>query len=128
MPPQRLAFNDIYPSGPHYSRGVRAGGSLYLSGCTANGSPAENAGPMEQLDAILDRLVRMVEAEGGRAADIVKLSTYVANPDDWFPFDGPQVEIFHRHFGEDYPANTIVGVQFLTANVLLEIDAIAVLD
>ena len=128
MPPQRLGFEDIYPSGPHYSRGVRAGNTLYLSGCTANGSPAENGSSMEQLDAILDRLVRMVEAEGGRAADIVKLSTYVANPGDWFPFDGDQVEIFHKHFGEDYPVNTIVGVEFLTPNVLLEIDAIAVLD
>ena len=127
MLPQRIPFDDIYPSVPHYSRGVRAGSSLYLSGCTANGSPAENAGPMEQLDAILDRLVRMVEAEGGQAAHIVKLSTYVANPADWFPFDGPQVEIFHNHFGDDYPTNTIVGVQFLTPNVHLEIDAIAVL-
>jgi len=128
MPPQRLAFEDIYPSGPHYSRGVRAGNTLYLSGCTANRSPAEHGGAIEQLDAILDRLVRMVEAEGGQAADIVKLSTYVANPDDWYPFDGPQVEVFHRHFGDEYPVNTIVGVQFLTPNVLLEIDAIAVLE
>ena len=125
MAPQRLGFEDIYPSGPHYSRGVRAGNTLYLAGCTANSSPAENGSSMEQLDAILDRLV---EAEGGRAADIVKLSTYVANPGDWFPFDGDQVEIFHKHFGEDYPVNTIVGVEFLTPNVLLEIDAIAVLD
>ena len=52
----------------------------------------------------------------------------MANPGDWFPFDGVQVEIFHKHFGEDYPVNTIVGVEFPTSNVLLEIDAIAVLD
>ena len=76
----------------------------------------------------LDRLIRMVEAEGGQAANIVKLSTYVANPGDWFPFAGVQVEIFHKHFGEDYPVNTIVGVEFTTSNVLLEIDASAVLD
>jgi len=125
MPPQRLGFDDIYTSGPHYSRRVRAGNTLYLSGCTANGSPAENGSAMEQLDAILDRLVRMVETEGGQAADIVKLTTFVAHPDEWFPFEGPQVEIFTRHFGDQYPTNTMVGVQFLTDNVLLEIDAIA---
>ena len=128
MPPQRLGFDDIYPSGPHYSRGVRAGNTLYLSGCTANGSSAENGSAMEQLDAILDRLVRMVEAEGGQAADIVKLTTYVAHPEEWFPFEGPQVDIFARHFGDQFPANTMVGVQFLTENVRLEIDAIAELQ
>jgi len=128
MPPQRLGFDDIYRSGPHYSRGVRAGNTLYLSGCTANGSLAENGSAMEQLDTILDRLIRMVEAEGGQAADIVKLTTYVAHPDEWFPFEGPQVDIFTEHFGDQYPANTMVGVQFLTDNVLLEIDAIAELQ
>ena len=33
----------------------------------------------------------------------------------------------HRYFGDDYPVNTIVGAEFPTANVLIEIDAIAVL-
>ena len=127
MTSKRLGFDDIYPSGPHYSRGVRCGNTLYLSGCTANGSPAEDGSAMQQLDAILDRLVRMVEAEGGQAADIVKLTTFVAHPSEWYPFEGPQVEIFTKYFGDQYPANTMVGVQFLTDNVLLEIDAIAVL-
>ncbi len=127
MPGQRLAFQDIYPSGPHYSRGVRAGNMLFISGCTANGSPAENGGPLEQLDVVLDRITRMVAAEGGQPADIVQLTTFVSDPDEWFPFEGPQVETYHRYFGDDYPVNTIVGAEFPTANVRIEIDAIAVL-
>ena len=75
MRKQRLAFEEIYPSGPHYSRGVRAGNMLFISGCTANGSAAENRTPMEQLHVVLDRITRMAAAEGGRCrkADNVRL-------------------------------------------------------
>ena len=67
---------------------------------------------MEQLRVILDRLTRMVAAEGGKPSDIVKLTTFVKNTDDWFPFDGEQAEIYHEFFGDDYPTNTIVGARF----------------
>ena len=125
---KRLSFKDVYPSGPHYSRGVRAGNMLFISGCTANGSPVENGGPMEQLRVVLDRITRMVVAEGGEPSDLVKLTTFVADPNDWFPFEGAQVEIYHEFFGDDYPVNTIVGATFPGANVHVEIDAIAVLE
>ena len=125
---RRIGFDDIYPAGPHYSRGVRAGNTLYLSGTTAMRSPAEDGGPMAQLRVILDRLTRMVAAEGGTPADIVKLTMFVADPAVWFPFGEEQVEIYRQFFGEDYPVNTIVGVRFPMANIHIEIDAIAVLD
>lgn len=128
MNKQRLGFEEIYAAGPHYSRGVRAGDLLFLSGCTANRSAAEHGTPMQQLRVVLDRLTRMVVAEGGVAADIVKLTTFVRDTDDWFPFDGEQVEIYHEFFGDDYPVNTMVGARFPTANVHIEIDAVAVLD
>jgi len=128
MPNRRIAFEEIYASGPHYSRGVRAGNMLFISGCTANGSEAENGKPMEQLHVVLDRITRMVAAEGGQPSDIVKLTTFVSDPKEWFPFEGEQVDIYHGFFGQDYPVNTIVGAQFPIENVLVEIDAIAVLD
>jgi len=128
MPKRRIAFEEIYPSGPHYSRGVRAGNMLFISGCTDNGSKAENGKPMEQLRVVLDRITRMVAAEGGQPSDIVKLTTFVTNQKEWFPFAGEQVDIYHVFFGQDYPVNTIVSAQFPVDNVHVEIDAIAVLD
>ena len=125
---RRIAFENIYPSGPHYSRGVRAGNMLFISGCTANGSDAENSTPMEQLRVVLDRITRMVAAEGGEPSDVVKLTTFVTDFSHWFPFEGEQVAIYHEFFGDDYPANTIVGASFPLDNVCVEIDAIAVLD
>ena len=67
-------------------------------------------------------------AEGGKPSDIVKLTTFVKNTDDWFPFDGEQADIYHEFFDDDYPTNTIVGARFPGENVHIEIDAIAVLD
>ena len=125
--PRRIAFEDIYASGPHYSRGVRAGNMLFLSGCTTNQSDAEHAGPMEQLRVVLERITRMVQAEGRTPADIVKRTTFVANTDDWFPFGDRQIAVFSEFFGDAYSANTMVGAVFPTSNVHVEIDAIAVL-
>jgi len=128
MQKQRIAFEDIYAAGPRYSRGVRAGNMLFISGCTANRSQAENGNPLEQLRVVLDRITRMVAAEGGEPSDIVKLTTFVADPNAWFPAGDEQVAIYHEFFGDDYPVNTIVGATFPGANVHIEIDAIAVLD
>jgi 2-iminobutanoate/2-iminopropanoate deaminase len=128
MKKRRIHFEDIYPSGPHYARGVRAGNMLFLSGCTANNSPAQNGSPMEQLRVILDRLTRMVKAEGGQPSDICKLTMFVADPYKWHPFEGEQIEIYHEFFGDDYPVNTLIGVTFPMESIHIEIDAIAVLE
>ena len=128
MQKRRIAFDDIYPAGARYSRGVRAGNMLFISGCTANGSDAAYAGPLEQLRVVLDRITRMVAAEGGTPPDIVKLTTFVSDPSEWFPACEEQIGIYHEFFGDDYPVNTIVGATFPVANVHIEIDAIAVLD
>ena len=83
---------------------------------------------MEQLRVVLDRLTQMVGAEGGKPSDIVKLTTFVKDMEDWFPFEGEQADIYHEYFGDDYPVNTIVGARFASDNVHIEIDAIAVLE
>ena len=82
---------------------------------------------MEQLRVVLDRLTSMVRAEGGAPADVVKLTTFVANTDDWFPFGDEQIAVFTEFFGDAYPANNMVGATFPTPNVHVEVDAIAVL-
>ena len=101
---------------------------LFISGCTANGSPAQNGSPMEQLRVVLDRITRMVKAEGGEPSDVVKLTMFVADPGKWYPFEGEQIEIYHHFFGEDYPVNTLVGVSFPMDCIHIEIDAIAVIE
>jgi 2-iminobutanoate/2-iminopropanoate deaminase len=69
----RRNYPDIAPAGPTYSRAVRSGNLLFISGCTARGTAAQGKPLMEQLRVTLDRISRIVAAEDGTARDIVKL-------------------------------------------------------
>ena len=64
---------------PTFSRSVRAGNTLYIAGCTARGTDAQGRAVMEQLEVTLDRITRIVAAEGGNPSDIVKITTYVTS-------------------------------------------------
>jgi len=124
----RNEHEDIYAGGPNYSRSVRAGNLLFVSGCTANRSPAKGGPPMDQLRVVLDRITRIVKAEGGLPSDIVKLTTFVANKSDWFPIDSEQAAIYDDFFDGAYPANTIVEAGIGGEGLDVEMDAIAVLE
>ena len=80
-----LDYPDLAPTGPTYTRAVRAGNTIYISGCTARGTDAENGSPTEQFKVTMDRLVGIVKREGGKAQDIVTLTTFVTSMSDWWP-------------------------------------------
>ena len=125
----RKNFDDIYPAGPNYIRGIKAGDTLYISGTTANGSDAKGKSSMDQLRVILDRITRIVISEGGKTSDIVKLTTYVTNRQDWWPVNSDQLGIYTEFFGDDYPTNAIIEVNRLVEDGLdVEIEAVAVFD
>ena len=125
----RNNFDEIYPAGPTYVRGIRTGDTLYISGTTARNSESQCGSPMSQLRVVLGRIVSMVEAEGGKSSDIVKMTTYVADRSQWWPINGEQVEIFEEFFKGEYPTNSIIEVSgFLQDGLHVEIEAIAVLD
>ena len=129
MQKKRIAFEDIYASGPHYSRGVRAGNMLFISGCTARGTEAQGGPPIDQLKAILDRITRIVSAEGGTPRDIVKVTTFVTNMKDWYPVPEEQRALIAQHFQGENPATSLVEASALAEPGLdIEIEAIALLD
>ncbi len=84
---------------------------------------------MEQLGVTLDRVTRVVSAEGGTASDIVKITTFVTSIADWQAHTVEQQEIFHRFFGEEYPANSLIEITALAESGLdVEIEAIAIMN
>ena len=128
MEKARREYPDIAPSGPTYSRAVRAGNMLFISGCTARGTDSQGKPMMEQLVVTLDRITRVVAAEGGTPADIVKITTFVTSMADRQSNLAEQQEIFHRFFGEEYPANSLVEITALAELGLdVEIEAIAIM-
>ena len=125
----RRNYEDIYPGSPISARGVRAGNMLFISGVTANNSDAEGESAMAQLRVVLDRITRIVAAEGGKAPDIVKLTTYMTDMADFWPIEGEQVEIYESYFRGENPTNTYVEVSALAKPGLnVELTAVAVLD
>ena len=128
MPVERRDYPDIAPAGPTYSRGVRAGNLLFISGCTARGSAAQGGTLMEQLEVTLQRVTGVVKAEGGSPADIAKITTFVTSIADWQAGAVRQAELFAEYFEEKYPANSLIEISALAETGLdVEIEAIAVL-
>ena len=127
----RNNYDDIYPAGPTYIRGVRTGDTLYISGTTASRSEAEGKDVMSQLRVVVDRIVKIVEAEGGVASDIVTMTTYIVDSkmSEFWPIEGEQLEIWNHYFAGQWPTNAYIGVSCLAGpTVDVEITAIAVLD
>ena len=130
MPTEKIRkeYPDIAPAGPTYARAVKAGDTLYISGCTARGASEEGGSAMAQLRVTLDRVVKIVEAEGGTAQDIVKITTFVTRMSDWYPADQAQTDLFNEYFDGQNPANSLVEITALALPGLdIEIEAIAVL-
>ena len=125
----RRNYPDIAPSGPTYSRVVRSGNLVFIAGCTARGTQGQGKPVMEQLRITLDRIIRIVEAEGGSAKDITKITTFVTSIADWQADTEEQQTLFQEYFQRDYPANTLVEISALAEPGLdVEIEAIAVID
>ena len=82
-----------------------------------------------QLEITLDRIVRIVEAEGGTPQDITKITTFVTSMADWNAYCEEQHTLFESYFKGAYPANTLVEITALAEPGLgVEIEAIAVID
>lgn len=128
MDKERREYPDIAPAGSIYVRAVKAGQTLYISGCTARGTEYEGGEALDQLKATLDRIIAIVEVEGGVPSDVVKLTTYVTHMPDWYPIPDEHAALYEDYFRGENPANTLVEVRALALPSLsIEIEAIAVL-
>ena len=124
----RRNYPDIAPAGPTYNRAIRSGQWLFISGCTARGTPSQGKPLMEQLQVTLDRIMRIVGTEGGQPGDIVKITTYVTSIADWRAHAAEQQALFTEYFKGEFPTNTLVEIRALAEPGLdVEIEATALL-
>jgi enamine deaminase RidA (YjgF/YER057c/UK114 family) len=107
-----------------YSRAVRVGDHIYVSGTTATGPEGVVApgDPEGQARYALDKIERAIEQLGGSIGDVVRTRVFVARIDDWERI----ASVHGERFGRIRPANTLVRADLVGEEYLVEIEADAI--
>lgn len=110
-----------------YSRAVRVGRIVYVSGTTATderGGIVGRGDPYAQTRQALHNIERALRAAGATVADVVRTRIFVTNIDDWKEIGRAHGEIFSTI----RPATTMVEVRrLIDPDMLVEIEAEAVI-
>ncbi|HZC05656.1 MAG TPA: RidA family protein [Ktedonobacterales bacterium] len=116
-----------------FSHGVVTTGGriLWLAGQDASDAEGRIVAPgdlVAQLDQALHNLHAVVHEAGGQMTDIVKLSIFVADRDDYVAKQRELGIIWRRYFDDYYPALALFEVAgFYQSGALIEIEGFAAL-
>ncbi|MDQ3637009.1 MAG: RidA family protein [Actinomycetota bacterium] len=121
-----VSSGSAFESSVGYSRVVRVGNLVFVSGTTATdgrGGVVALGDPYGQAREILDRIGEALAGAGCGPSDVVQTRVYVTDVSRWEEVGRAHGEVF----GEVRPATTIVGVRGLVSpEMLVEIEAVAV--
>lgn len=118
-----------------FSQGFEAGGGrlLFMAGQVArdkDGSVIGRGDLVAQFRQVCENLKALVTAAGGETTDIVKLTIYVLDVNDYKSRGKAIGGVYREYFGRHFPAMTLVGVRDLydaADGCMIEIEGIAVL-
>lgn len=107
-----------------YSRAVRRGNRIFVSGTTATHGRRAVGGqdPAAQAHFVIDKIEGALQSLGSRLEDVVRTRIFIRNLDDWEPVSRAHGARF-RHI---QPANTLVRAELIGEGYLVEIEAEAV--
>jgi enamine deaminase RidA (YjgF/YER057c/UK114 family) len=107
-----------------YSRAVRVGDHIYVSGTTATGpdGPVAPGDPAGQARFALDKIEKAIRDLGGSLGDVVRTRIFIARMEDWERV----AKVHGERFGTIRPANTLVRADLVGDPYLVEIEAEAV--
>lgn len=107
-----------------YSQAIKTDQLIFTSGQIAI-NPTTGKVEQETIEGqavqVLENLKAVLEAAGSDLNKVLKTTCYLADMDDFKAFN----LVYSEYFGESMPARATVAVKTLPLNVLVEIDAIA---
>jgi enamine deaminase RidA (YjgF/YER057c/UK114 family) len=125
---RRLSTNTPWETIAGFSRAVRVGNMVSVSGTTASDEQGRTMHPGDargQTLFVLERIRASLEAAGAQLHDVVRTRIYIVSYDHW-----EEVALAHGEvFGDIRPANSLVVVcSLIPADALVEIEADAVVS
>jgi enamine deaminase RidA (YjgF/YER057c/UK114 family) len=117
-----------------FSHGILVSGGqlLFLAGQTGSDAEGNIMAPgdlIAQYEQVLRNLKAVVEAASGKMQDIVKITIFVRDRDDYLAHLGPLGQVHRSFFGDYYPATALFEIsRFFQDEALIEIEGIAVIS
>ena len=119
------------PSAPKaigpYSQAVKSGSLVFISGqIPLDPKTMELVGEdvVRQTHQVFKNLSAIAKASGGNLVDIVKMTIYLTNLDNFSKIN----EIMASYFQEPYPARATIEVSALPKAALVEVEAILAVE
>ena len=113
---------DLPPPAGAYSPAVRVGNLIFVSGQTPR-DPATReivgSDVTEQTRVTLANLERVLHAAGATLKNVVSVTVYLADENDWGTFD----QIYRTFFSAPYPSRAVVGASL--RGISVEVSAVA---
>lgn len=120
-----IATNDAPAAIGPYSQAIKVGNIIFTSGqipIDPQSGQVVEGGVAAQVARVMANLQAVLAAAGASLDDVVKTTLYIKDMNDF----GTINEVYGRYFTKEPPARSCVEVARLPKDVLVEIEAVAV--
>ncbi len=125
---QKISTGGPWEASVGYSRAVRVGDQVFVSGCTAacaDGTVSGVGDPYAQMVQALSVIEAALAEAGAQLSDVVRTRSFVTDISQWMDMARAHAEFFRQAM----PAATVVEIRRLIhPDMLVEVEADAVID